>query len=486
MSSPLGNVPPDAGRDGGGWFIQRLMTPTDAASVASLRIILGLIALWESVRFFRNGWIDAFYVAPSFHFTYFGFEWVHPLPGVGMHLVFLGIALTGLAVAVGYRYRVAITLLTLGWVYVFLLDATTYLNHAYLIGLICVLMSVLPVPHLWSLDAWLQPRLRSSTIPTWTLWLLRFQIAVPYVFGGIAKLDSDWLHGQPLQMWMSRMTHVRTWVPAFGENWLALLFSYGGLLIDLGIVPLLLWRRTRTVAFLTAIAFHGINSILFQIGVFPWLMMLATTIFFEPDWPRRYLRKACGMSVQSLAPSLAMTTRHRLILIPVTLWIAVQILVPYRHLLYPGDVAWTEEGYRFSWRMMLTDKVTAFRITATGLATGGTAPIDPYMHLTPRQVDKMSQYPEMMAEYCRFLGEELRRVGHPKARVQVFALCSLNGRKPQLLVDPKADLSRSTRSLRPQPWIQPLTEPLPPQPWLVPMSQWERLVIGPSRVESER
>jgi hypothetical protein len=98
----------------------------------------------------------------------------------------------------------------------------------------------------------------------------------------------------------------------------------------------------------------------------------------------------------------------------------------------------------------------------------------------------MSQYPEMMAEFCRFLGDELRRDGHPESRVHLFALCSLNGRKPQLLVDPDVDLSRSSRSLRAQPWIQPLTEPLPSQPWLFPMSQWERRVFVTPRHESER
>ena len=31
------------------------------------------------------------------------------------------------------------------------------------------------------------------------------------------------------------------------------------------------------------------NASLFQIGVFPWVMIFLTTIFFAPDWPRRML-----------------------------------------------------------------------------------------------------------------------------------------------------------------------------------------------------
>jgi vitamin K-dependent gamma-carboxylase len=37
---------------------------------------------------------------------------------------------------------------------------------------------------------------------------------------------------------------------------------------------------------------------------------------------------------------------------------------------------------------------------------------------------------------------------------------SLNGRKPQLLVDPTVDLARERASMLPARWIMPLTEPL--------------------------
>ena len=39
----------------------------------------------------------------------------------------------------------------------------------------------------------------------------------------------------------------------------------------------------------------------------------------------------------------------------VVLFLGIQFLLPLRHLLYPGNVNWTEEGFRFAWRVMLVE-----------------------------------------------------------------------------------------------------------------------------------
>src|SRR5690606_37688996 len=67
--------------------------------------------------------------------------------------------------------------------------------------------------------------------------------------------------------------------------------SYGGLIFDLAVVPVLLWRLTRPFAFAAAVAFHLTNSQLFHIDIFPWLAIGATTIFFAPDWPIRFANR---------------------------------------------------------------------------------------------------------------------------------------------------------------------------------------------------
>lgn len=479
--------------------LARLFEPIDLASLAVFRIAFGLLLVWEVWRYFHNGWVGSVYIAPPFHFTYAAFDWVRPWPGDGMYVHFFLVGLCAAFIAAGLSYRTACLLAGAGWTYVLLLEKTEYLNHQYLICLLCVLMAFVPANRLWSLDARRNPDLRSDLVPTWALWLLRFQIAIPYVYGGFAKLNPDWLRGQPMELWMSRMDGVRKALPFFGEEWAGLLFSYGGLLLDLLLVPLLLWRRTRPFAFAAAVSFHLFNFWMFRIGVFPWLMIVATTLFLDPAWPRRAVRAASrrrpgldrreARERRTAGPASCAGASHRLVLGLAAAWFAVQLLVPFRHLLYPGRVDWTEEGARFSWRMMLRDKASAITILAVDPVAGRIVPINPRLSplnprrgLTDRQVEKMSEFPEMMHQYARFLGEQYSRSGMPPTVIRVRCLTTLNGRRPQPLIDPEVNLAGQPRGpFTPQPWIVPLKEPLPDQPYLVPPSrwQWEKLRPGP-------
>jgi hypothetical protein len=260
------------------------------------------------------------------------------------------------------------------------------------------------------------------------------------------------------------------------EHWLALLFSWGGLLFDLAIVPLLLWRPTRVAAFCAAVVFHLMNAFMFDIGVFPWLMIGATTVFFDPDWPRRLITSP--PSPQPTAPgksNLPVPSRRQSALITTLIfsYILVQLVLPFRFWLYPGNVLWTEQGTMFTWHMMLADKDTGIRFMVTDRATGRAAPADLMRWLNRQQLDRMGYDPEMMREFAHFLRRQFESQGKD-VEVRVLALCSLNGRKPQLLVDPTVDLSRQPRTWPHQPYIVPLREPFRWQPWNVPVPEWEK------------
>jgi hypothetical protein len=449
-------------------LLEAAYRPVDSASLAVFRIALGAILCWEAVRFFTHGWIEKTYLAPVMHFTYRGFEWVRPWPGSGMYVHFIVLAIAALMVMVGWRYRFAVSVLFLGWTYVFLLEKVEYLNHLYWVCLLCFLMQFVPAHAAASVDAWRDPRLRSARVPAWTLWLLRFQVGIPYFFGGIAKLQGDWLQGLPLEIWMARMQHVLDFAPFLASHAAALAFSYGGLLLDLAIVPLLLWRRTRWPAFWLATAFHLMNALMFRIGIFPWMMIAATTLFLPPDWPHRWrLLPIAPPEPRKSAPP----PRSAAVLACLGVWIAIQCLLPLRHFLFPGNVNWTERQGRFTWRMMLSDKTGILQFTVYDPKTRKSQMLDPRALLTPRQLDKMKQYPDLIFEFGRFVGEQLRQAGKPQDEVRVYALISLNGRRPQLEIDPQLNLATVAPSEEYR-YILPLTEPLVRPLWISPPPEW--------------
>jgi hypothetical protein len=277
--------------------------------------------------------------------------------------------------------------------------------------------------------------------------LLRFQAGAIYFFGGLAKVNHDWLRGEPMRSWLLAKS-ANPLISFITANKLELaMFSYGGLLFDLLVVPALLWRRTRPFAFAAAIIFHSINSQLFQIGIFPWMMLAATTLFFAPDWPRRFLRRAIATaSVGAEQPRQAVPLMALL-----GAYAALQIFLPLRHFLYDGNVSWTEEGHRFAWHMKLRDKDGRVQFFVKDRRSGQTVAVQPDAELADWQVAKLATRPDMILQYAHHLAEA--RGGSRNVEVHARALVSLNGGGVRPLVDERANLAAEPRTLATAWWI---------------------------------
>jgi vitamin K-dependent gamma-carboxylase-like protein len=445
-------------------LLRGAFAPVDIASLACFRVAFGAVMVWEVYRYFTKGWIASYYIRPEFYFTYYGFGWVRPWPGEGMYVHFAVMGLAALCVTLGLFYRASAAVFFFAFTYVFLLDQTRYLNHFYLISLIAFLMIFLPVHRALSLDARRRPELRSDTAPALALWLVRAQVGIPYFYGGLAKLNGDWLRGEPIRSWLAARTDFPLIGRHFTEEWMVYSFAYGGVLLDLLIVPLLLWRRSRPYAFAVGVLFHATNAVLFRIGIFPWMMMAATTIFFRPDWPRRLgllpgPRHHPAVAGRERLSDATLPRGYPLAL--AATWILVQALFPLRHFLYPGNVSWTEEGHRFAWHMKLRDKDAYARFEVTDSAAGRTWTVSPRRYLTRTQASKMAGQPDMILQFAHRLAAEARLAGESGVQVRARVTAALNGRDPQLLVDPEVDLAAQPRSLRHASWIVPLHQPLP-------------------------
>jgi hypothetical protein len=396
-------------------LLDRLGGPIDPARLVLFRAAFGAILAVLVLRYFVHGWIDAQFHDPRHFFPWEGLEWIRPWPRPWMHVHFAALGLLALGIAAGLFYRTSAALFCLGFTYVHLIDKTNYLNHYYLVSLLTGLMAFLPLGRAGSLDVRWGRVPRLAAFPAWTSGILRFQVGVVYFFAGVAKLQEDWLfRAQPLRLWLSSGPEL----PLLGEPWVAYAMSWAGAAFDLALPALLLWRPARPWAFAAAALFHAATAALFPIGLFPWIMLASLLVFLPPRSP---------------SPPVAPAPTPRLAAALLAAYALLQVAVPLRHWLHPGDVLWTEEGFRFSWRVMIAEKAARARFSLRDPATGETRGVDVADYLTPVQAHFMAIQPDLVRQFVELLRREAARPGEEVvAEVDV----SLNGRPSRPFVTP--------------------------------------------------
>ena len=441
--------------------------PVSPQSAAAFRILFGLLGLLAVVRFAAKGWISELYIEPAHHFSYYGFGWVQAWPGWGMQLHFILLGLASLGVTLGYRYRISIAAFFLLFTYVELIDQTTYLNHYYLVSLISLVMVFLPLHRTMSIDARRGPgNPADSAIPGATLWILRTQVGLVYLFAGIAKLNPDWLiEAEPLRIWLYNSADTPIIGPFVREAWLPYATSWAGAGFDLTIVGWLVWKRTRPFAYAALIVFHVATALLFpSIGLFPWIMVAAALIFFEPDWPARLVGRMRSALVGlpksnpgtvGPPPTAPLSWTLKAAFLLAALFLTVQVTFPLRHLAYPGNVRWTEEGYRFSWRVLITEKAGLVRFRVNSLAARQSWLVYPRDYLTPVQVERMAYQPDMILATAHIIRDDFVERGHEGVEVRADAYVAFNGRPSARFIDPDVDLAAINAGIGPKTWLLP-------------------------------
>lgn len=453
-------------------LLHELWRPIDHAWLVALRVLIGLLVFISAARTIAHGWVDQFFVTPSFMFSYNGFEWL-PRSGPALTMaLFVALAICGVLVTLGAAYRVAIGGAFLIFTYLELLDVTNYLNHYYLLSLLTLLMCFLPAHKDASIDSKIFPALGQVPARAWHHNLLRFQLSVVYFWAGMAKFGTDWLiHAQPLTIWLRARQETPLIGPLLAEPYAPYLMSWTGFLFDTTIWLFLLWPRSRKIAYLVVIAFHTSTGLLFNIGMFPWIMTCAATCFFAASWPRRIpgVSRLLRPPVMYEVPASQDTTRtaHHLVVVALlVIYCLAQAFFPARHWLYPGSVLWNEEGMRWSWKVMVREKNGAitYRVRVPGREAELLVP--PTRYLTDHQSREMSGQPDLIWQLGRHIGHDIARkrgISPERVEVRVDAWVSLNGRPPTRQIDPDADLMRVEDSpWRPAPWIAPEPERLTP------------------------
>ena len=478
-----------------------LKEPISIAPLVSFRILFGLLTFFSTIRFWYMGWIEKHYIQPVFHFKYFGFEWIEPLNSYGMYAIHVVLLLTSLGVAFGFLYRFSAVLLFLTFTYCQLIDITYYLNHYYFVSLMAFLLIFVPAHRFYSLDCLLfgnnfERQSKSfisklfSVSPSLSIsraWILIFQLqlSITYFYAGLAKLNSEWLFdAMPLKIWLPPHYDM----PIFGflmpYEITAYIFSWTGMLYDLLIPFALFYRKTRIWAYFAVVGFHSMTGYLFQIGVFPVVMIALTLIFFEAKYhekilnfissilfknnnhkSKKYFTFHSSNKKQSFHLLLSPLKNFKFIskkwLYILGVYFIFQFLFPFRFMLYASQpynetLFWKEEGFRYSWRVMLMEKSGSATFYVKNPITNKEGVVDNTEFLNRHQEKQMSFQPDMILQYAHFLEEKYKTEENPNPIIRAEVYVTLNGRRSQLFFDPNLDLSKLEDSFLEKYWINSL------------------------------
>ena len=416
----------------------KLFTQIDNAPLIIFRVFFGFLLACEAYGAILTGWVKENFIDVKFTFSHIGLDWLQPLPGNGMYFYFIAMGTCGLLVMLGYKYRYTLGAYTLLWAGVYFMQKTSYNNHYYLLLLLCLIMLFLPANAYASIDARQNPAIKKFTMPAWCSWVMIVQVTIVYFYATLAKFYPDWLDGTFTKNLLDRSVTNQTLHDFFTQKWFYLFIAYSGIAFDLLIVPLLLFKKTRTIAFIASLIFHLFNSVTLQIGIFPFLALSFAVFFYPPEKMRRlFFRKK---------PKIEQHTRSyegkKILLYFFIPYLIIQLALPLRHYFIKGDVLWTEEGHRLSWRMMLRSRGGFTHFTVINKASGDKLYYNLQEEATQKQINSMRTKPDMIWQMAQRIKKEYQQKG---IDVSVYAntLASINGMPFKKLIDPKVDLAEA-------------------------------------------
>lgn len=414
-----------------------LFQATDNSPLIIFRILFGFLILCESWGAIATGWVKRVLIDPQFTFHFIGFDFLQPLPGNGMYFYFIIMGICGICIMLGYFYRIATIAFTLLWGSVYLMQKSAYNNHYYLLWLLAMIMCFLPAHKDLSFDVLKREVVKKEWMPKWIWLFIVAQLFIVYTFAAIAKIYPDWLDGTVARNLMSSKVNLPLVGKLLQQSWAHQVITWFGILFDLLIIPALLWKPTRKIAFVSAVFFHLYNSIVLQIGIFPYLALGFMLFFFPSEKIRKWFYPKVAKTPKTKA---APFPYSKLVVLGVSIWLLLQIGLPLRHWLIDGNVLYTEEGHRLSWRMMLRSKSGYNHFFIQKEGSKNKELVDLKAYLTPKQIRSMTGKPDMIWQFAQHLKQVYAK---QKISIKVFVKnkTTLNQKTSYTLIDPNVDLA---------------------------------------------
>ncbi|MEO6668498.1 MAG: HTTM domain-containing protein [Ferruginibacter sp.] len=422
-------------------FYERLFQPVSNSPLIAFRMLFGFLMAYHFLRSIFNGAIYENYIKPPFTFNYIGFDFLQPLPGNGMYFYAGIMVVLAILIMLGAWYRFAMITFTVMWTAMYLMQKADYNNHYYLMVLLCLLMSFMPAHRYFSVDSKRNAVKITNTCPQFYLWIFMLQIGIVYFFAATSKITSDWFSGKYIEIQFSGFTGRFLTGGLYAQRWFQLCICYGGFLFDLLIIPLLLWKPAKTFAFFLACLFHLFNSYTFSIGIFPYLSIALNLFFLDPGIVHRFFFSRQKPVIEDNVQMKHHSIKSKLLIAGFSIYLIFQLLVPLRSFFYHGNVFWTEEGYRLSWKMMLRTKSGKVHFKVIDPVSNKTWIADPAKLFIPKQVMWLAISPDIIWQYAQRLKKEFAEKGFPNVQVYAIGSVSLNRSKPMPLVDSSINLA---------------------------------------------
>lgn len=411
-----------------------LFEPKFPVTLGLFRIGFGLIMIYQFYHiqdYFYNVLIHS-----GYFIKYDFFEWVSLTSAENLKIIFLIAQVGSFFIAIGLFYRVSSFLVFLIWCYLFFTDQGHNNNHYYLIAML--LFSLIFV----NANQWggiKNIKHKPCYVPQWNYLVFKLLVFVVYFYGGLAKLNWDWLNGYPLKYWLTGREDLGAFLQSVLEkDFTIYFFSYYGLFFDLVVGFLLFHKKLKYLALFLMIPFHVFNHFLWPIGVFPWLSIFITILFFE---------KEIAQLIQSQRIESYQSSKKVELLVSITFvcFFSFQFLFPFRQYLYSGKTNWHGYGELFSWRMMLTDKQGAVRLRVYDQNNQSLGELSLESYINERQLFKLVYLPKNFVPFCQFIEAQIKNDARNKGlgdiKIYVDAFKTINNRPFQRVIDPNIDLT---------------------------------------------
>ncbi|MCB0738001.1 MAG: HTTM domain-containing protein [Bacteroidetes bacterium] len=403
-------------------FQNWLFTPVDNAGLVAFRVLYGLILAAEAFGALATGWVTKIFVKTEFTIGFIDFQWLADLlHGPIMYLYYAILGVLGLMIAFGYKYRLATLGFFVMWWAVYLSQKSHYNNHYYLMVVLTGLMFFIDCNRFFSIDSKQGKVEKSNQSPRWNYFIIIALLLIVYTYASINKIYPDWLEGRTIPFWFKDKADYLIIGPVLQNETVQWCVIYGGILFDGLIIPALIWKRTRWLAVAASIFFHIFNSIVFQIGVFPYMMIATLVLFLRPEDIRKRIFKKSEAGIKPRDFSV-----NKPVFWTIMVFLLINIILPVRHHFIKGDVFYTEEGHRMSWRMMLRSKRGNGRLKIVDLKTNKDIIYPIKNHLRPHQYKALITQPDMVYSMVQKMKTHLAKDGYDSVAIYWGVTMSLN------------------------------------------------------------